>query len=189
MSDYDPSPTTLALRGARKGDEVATRELFIAIYEELRRLAAAHFRRQPAGHTLQPTAIVHEAFLKLVDAPAIECEDREHFLALAARVLRQTLVDHARHRGALKRGGEARRVFLAEGLALAGDRPLEVLDLEEALTELEVLDERKARVVELRFFSGLTNAEAARILGVAAKTAESDWYGARAWLRRRLTTA
>lgn len=179
--------TTQILRKAGGGDHDALDELFPLVFDQLRQLAAASFRRQPRGHTLQPTALVHEAYLRLVDTEGLRWNDRVHFLAIAARAMHQALVDYARYRGAQKRGAGWRRVTLGGGLAGGAEhRGVDVLSLEEALSELGRLHERQARVVELRFFGGLTFAEAAVVLGVSAKTVEGDWYGARAWLRSKL---
>jgi len=157
------------------------------VYEDLRRLAEAYFRRQDPGHTLQPTALVHEAWLRLAQGPAIA--DREHFLAVAATAMRQILVDHARRRGAAKRGGDASRITLDDAVSPAPAPALDLLDLDAALTMLARLDPRKARVVELRFFAGLTLAEVAAVLHVSAVTIGTDWRMARAWLSRELGSA
>jgi RNA polymerase sigma factor (TIGR02999 family) len=157
------------------------------VYDELRRIAAAHLRRERAGHTLQPTALVHEAYLRLLEQSG-QFHDETHFRATASRVMRQILVDHARRRGADKRGGGWLRVALCDDeVGGAADRDVEILALDEALEELGRLDERKSRVVEMRFFGGMTCSEAAVNLGVSPKTAEADWYMARAWLHRRLS--
>lgn len=143
-------------------------------------------RGERRDHTLQPTALVHEAYLQLVDADSIEWQDREHFIATAALAMRRALVDHGRKKAAQKRGGGWDRTVLGDTLAMSGRSVLDVLELEEVLSRLQSFDERKARVVELRFFGGLTNDEAARVLGVSSRTVEDDWYGARAWLMREL---
>ena len=177
---------TEILKRARDGDGNATDELFPLVYADLKRLAAGIFRRQHSGHTWQPTVLVHEAYLRLVNQAESDVASRAHFFALAARVMRQALVDHARENGAKKRGADRLRVTLEEGIAVSLDSSVDLLDLEEALRELQGLDARKAEVVELRFFGGLTIAEAARVLDVSPKTVEADWYAARAWLRGRL---
>lgn len=160
--------------------------LLPVVYEELRELAGAYLRRERAAHTLQPTALANEAYLRLVDETKIEWRDRAQLLAIAARAMRQILIDHARRRGALKRGGGRERVTLSDAPGIAGDAPLDLLELDAALEALEALDARKSRVVELRFFAGLTLKEVAEALGVSLTTAEDDWYFARAWLRGRL---
>jgi RNA polymerase sigma-70 factor (ECF subfamily) len=156
------------------------------VYAELRALAAAYARGQRPGHTLQPTALVHEAFVKLVEAPAGGWNDRAHFFAVAATAMRQVLADHARSRQARKRGGDWQRITL-DGGELGQERDeLDLVALDEALEELGRSDPRKLRVVELRFFGGLTAEEVARVLGVSLSTVESDWRTARAWLQIRL---
>lgn len=153
-------------------------------------MAEACFRHQPASHTLQPTALVHEAFLKLVDRDAVEYADRGHFLAVAATAMRQILIDHARTRGAAKRGGDRRRVALEDApVNGAGADQLDLLALDEALTRLAALDGRQARVVELRFFGGLSVKETGEALGVSPRTVELDWRMAKAWLSRALSEA
>lgn len=159
-------------------------DLVALVYDDLHRIAAEYLRHERADHTLQPTALVHEAYMKVADAPHFE--DEAHFRALASRAMRQVLVDHARTRGRHKRGGGRERILLTTGVALESAEDVDVLALDEALTALAELDERKARVVELRFFGGLTAKEAGRVLGIAQKTAEADWYFARAWLHARL---
>jgi RNA polymerase sigma factor (TIGR02999 family) len=162
-------------------------ELLPLVYDELRQLAGAILRQERPGHSLQPTALVNEAYLRLIDATKVEWQGRAQFLALAGRSMRQILVDHARAKGASKRGGDRLRVTLVEESGGArGPQELDVLDVDEALEELAALDARKARVVELRFFAGLEMKEIADVLRVGTTTVEDDWYFARAWLRRRL---
>jgi RNA polymerase sigma factor (TIGR02999 family) len=171
-------------------DRASAEELLPLVYDPLRRLAGAYMSREDVAHTLQPTAVVHEAYLRLVDQGRVGWKGKTHFFAVGARVMRRVLVDHARRRGALKRGGELRRVTLsgaAEPLtqALA---PEELLALDEALDRLAALDPRAARAVTLRFFGGLTVEQVAEALGVSKRTAEGDWRHARAWLRQELST-
>lgn len=162
------------------------------VYQELRGLAAAYLRRQSASHTLQPTALVHEAFLKLVDHTAVVFNGRAHFFAVSARAMRQILVDHARAKLADKRGGGWDRITLDQGVipdvrrAPGGSHEVDILALNELLEQLAGLDPRQAEVVELRFFGGLTVDEAASVLGVSKSTVEEDWRMARAWLSKRL---
>jgi RNA polymerase sigma-70 factor (ECF subfamily) len=163
-----------------------TDELFALIYGELRRIAAGLLRRERPEHTLQPTALVHEAYLKLVDQTRIRWQDRAHFLGIAARAMRQILVDHARGRAARKRGGGRQRVTLDEALVAKEGKDLELLSLDEAMTRLAGVDERAARVVELRIFGGLTVTEIAHVLGVSKRTVDGDWSVARMWLAREL---
>jgi RNA polymerase sigma factor (TIGR02999 family) len=174
--------------GEEGGEKRVAEELLPLVYDELRRLAGRYLRREKPGHTLQATALVHEAYLELVDASRVSWQGRTHFFAVGARVMRRLLIDHARGRGRQRRGGGARRVSLHEALVPAGedlDRE-QLLDLDAALEKLAGLDERQARVVELRAFGGLTNAEIAALLGVSERTVERDWRFARAWLRREL---
>ncbi|MEM7245808.1 MAG: ECF-type sigma factor [Acidobacteriota bacterium] len=168
-----------------EGDASAADELLPHVYAELRRLAGSYFRGESAGHTLQPTALVHEAYLQLA-GNRTEWKGRAHFLGVAALVMRRLLMEHARRRRAAKRGGDWQRVSL-DGLG-EGMAPPEVdfLDLHEALEELSSLDERQARIVEYRYFAGLTIKEVASLLGVGTTTVEDDWALARAWLHDRL---
>ncbi len=164
------------------GGESAAAELLAIVYDQLRSLAAEFFQDQKAGHTLQPTALVHEAYLRLVDQ-SIEWQNRNQFFVVAAKAMRSILVDHARTRGRLKRGGDFKRIPLneADATPVAVDEST-VLDIDEAMTRLAQLDERKARLVELRFFGGLTSEEAADALGISRSTAAEEWRMARAWL-------
>jgi RNA polymerase sigma factor (TIGR02999 family) len=157
------------------------------VYSELHVLAEAAFRAQRPDHTLQPTALVHEAFLKLFATPQAPWKDRSHFFALAAKAMRQLLVDHARAQASLKRGDGARAVTLAEGLVEGGAAGCDLLDLDEALRDLARLDERQARVVELRVFAGLGVDEVAALLEVSDATVERDWRTGRAWIAARLS--
>lgn len=167
----------------------AAEQLFPLVYEELRDLAAAQLRRERSGHTLQPTALVNEAFLKLAGQSQAQFESRGHFLAIAATAMRRVLVDHAERRASQKRGGDRGRRNLdtaPEPVAQSGADPLDVLDLDAALTRLGALDERKAKVVELRHFAGLSVEEVADVLGSSPATVKRDWEFARVWLLREL---
>ncbi len=180
------------LSGSGDAERVTAEELFPVIYDELRRLARGYMSRETPGHTLQPTALVHEAYLKLVDQTRADWKGKTHFYAVGAKVMRRLLVDHARERGALKRGAGWQSVTLSEALDPLGEEPLDperLLDLESALEKLAEIDEREARVVTLRFFGGLTVEQVAEVLGVSKRTVESDWRHARAWLRLRLSEA
>ena len=175
---------TLLLKAACSGDPQAHTRLYEAVYAELRRLARASFRRESPGHTLQPTALVNEAFLRL--APACSFENRRHFFGAAAEAMRRILVDHARQRGAGKRGGGLERVTLS-GVDVAGDDALvDVLAVDSALTELGASRPRLAELVSLRCFAGMSIEEAAQALDVSPATAKRDWAFARAWLAERL---
>jgi RNA polymerase sigma factor (TIGR02999 family) len=170
-------------------DPATAEQLMPMVYDELRRLARGFMSRETPGHTLQPTALVHEAYLKLVDASQISWQGRTHFFAVGARVMRRLLIDHARGRHRLKRGGKKRRVTFSEGLPRVAGTDLDLdqlLVLNDALGRLAALDARQARVVELRFFGGLTMPEVAHVVGVSQRTVEGDWTHARAWLKREL---
>jgi RNA polymerase sigma-70 factor (ECF subfamily) len=161
-------------------------DITTATYDELRRLAATYMRRERAGHTLQPSALVHEAFMRM-EKQGTSVTGRPAFFGVAARLMRQILVDHARVHSAAKRQGGRLRMTLAEDVvATAGEPAIDILDLHTALEALAERDERKSRVVELRFFGGLTIHQVAETLGISRTTAEEDWYMARAWLRHRL---
>lgn len=177
---------TEILKQSSAGESRKETDLVAAVYGELRRLAAAYMRGERPNHTLQATALVHEAYLRLIDASRVEWKDRAHFIGIAARLMRQILVEHARAHGALKRGRGRVQVALDSGLI--ADAPLDAdpLALDEILSNLQALHERRARVVELRLFGGLTLKEIAEALEVAPKTVEADWYFARAWLRVEL---
>ena len=186
MSQPDPSTATRLLKQARSGDRDCLGELIPLVYGDLRRLAAGALRRERPNHTLQPTALVHDAYLRLVNQTGIEWKDRAHFLAVAAREMRRVLVDHARGHRAKKRGGDWHKVTLQDGDARAAALTVDALDLDEALTELAKLKARHGQVVELRHFGGMTHKEIAHVLDVSPETVKKDWQFARAWLRRRL---
>lgn len=168
-------------------DEASLRELMPKVYGELRRLAATHLNDDRQGHTLQPTALVNEAYVRLVNSPADQIHGRIHFFRLASKVMRQVLIDHSRARIALKRGGKNHRVTL-DGAILADHEPsVDLLALEDVLLKLEQLDPRMAQLVELRFFGGLTEQEAAEVLDISRTQAARDWRAARAWLASELS--
>lgn len=178
--------TLLRIQAEGPGDPAATRRVFEAAHTELRRLASRLLSRERADHTLQPTDLVHEAYLRLINAGQVGWQSRAHFFGIAARAMRQILVEHARRRAAAKRGGNPQRVMLEDGLGLRAQDAIEMLELEEALNRLAEVDERSARVVELRFFGGLTVDEAAHVLGVSRRTVHDDWRVAKMWLRREI---
>ena len=186
MGGVPEADVTCLLEPARIGDDAATDKLLPLVYEELRVRAAFALRAERSGHTLQPTAVVHEAYLRLVDQTQVDWKGRTHFLAVASATIRRILVDHARKRLTAKRGGDRNRVTVSEGVALCDDRDVDLLALDEALGELGSADERASRVVELRFFGGLTGKEIAAHLEVSERTVHNDWVWARAWLRRTL---
>jgi RNA polymerase sigma factor (TIGR02999 family) len=173
----------------RGGDEAAAERLLPLVYSELRALAGAAMKRERPGHTLQPTAVVHEAFLRLVGSDQAAWKDRSHFIGIATRVMRQLLIDHARKRGTERRGGDLQRVSLVdvEQVSDGQDESVDLLALHQALDELAQLDPRQAQIVELRYFGGLTGDETAELLGVSRRTVNGDWLMARAWLHRRLS--
>jgi RNA polymerase sigma factor (TIGR02999 family) len=187
--DAGAHEVTRLLQAWGAGDPGALDQLFPSVYHELRRQARRYMDREHEGHTLQTTALVHEAYLRLVDQRSARWESRTQFFAVAAQVMRRVLVDHARARGAARRGGAAVGVALDEATAAAPEPAEDVVALDEALTRLATFDPRQARVVELRYFAGLGIAEAAEVLGVSRATADRDWAMARAWLRRELRSA
>ena len=166
---------------------VTTSRIFELVHGELRRVASDLMRRERPSHTLQPTALVNEAYLRLVDATQVEWQSRAHFFGIAARAMRQILVDHARERAAAKRGGGWQRVTLDERLDLLPDPELDLLELNDALTRLGEVDERMAQIVELRFFGGLTVDEVEQVLEISKRTVQREWRVARMWLRREFS--
>jgi len=186
MTTPAPADVTRILARLRAGDAEAGDQLLPLVYEQLRGIARGQLARERKNHTLQATALLHEAWLKLGSLEGSVPEDRSHFLGIAARSMRQILVDHARRKGAGKRGGAWDRVTLDIALDQLQQKELDLIALDEALAQLAARDARKARVVELRFFAGLSMAEIAELLGVSVRTVEGDWYMARAWLRKSL---
>jgi len=170
-----------------QGDERALRSLVSAIYPDLRRIARLHLGRHQPGQTLESAALANEAYLKLVRAGSIRCENRVHFLALCSQILRRILVDHERSRGYDKRGGKALHVPLDEVLVGARARGIEMIALDEALEALSKIDARKVRVVELRYFGGLSIEETSEVMGISPETIKRDWKMAKAWLLAALT--
>lgn len=182
------APPTPLIDARRIGREIETDQLLPILYEELRAIAQSYFRDQRAGHTLQPTALVHELWLRLVNQAGLTWHNREQFLAVAAKAIRRLLIDHARRRDALKRGGEYHRVELSD-LADAIDSDQQLLSLEDALVDLEAMDSELHQVVELRFFGGLTIEETAQALDRSPMTIKRLWRIARAWLHREMTAS
>ena len=177
---------TQLLLDCRDGGAAALDRLFPVVYQRLHEIAQAHLRRGGPGQTVSTTALVHEAYLKLVDAERIEWQDRGHFLSLASRAMRQILIDYARKHRSAKRGGELRRVDLDAVQIAVAERADTLVQLDEALTRLAALSPRLAQVVELKFFGGLTEEEAASVLGVTDRTVRRDWIKARGWLHQEL---
>jgi RNA polymerase sigma factor (TIGR02999 family) len=178
---------TQLLRAWGSGDEAALDELTRLCYEELRRIARQHIRREHPGHTLQASALVNEAFLRLTDWKNVEWQNRAHFFALAARIMRNILVDFARKRGRAKRGADPMMVSLPAAAHVSQERSADLIALDEALDALAALSPRQSEVVELKFFGGLTNEEAAEVLKVSPDTVRRDWRLAQAWLYRELS--
>ena len=171
-----------------EGHEEVWEELAPLVYDELRRLAHRQLRREGVGHTLQATALVHEAYLRLIEQRHVRWQNRAHFFGVASQMMRRILVNYARDRRALKRGGSAPKLPLNEALAWAPAREVELVALDEALTRLAAIDPQKSRIIELRFFAGATNEETAEVLGVSPATVKNKWNLARAWLYRELTS-
>jgi RNA polymerase sigma factor (TIGR02999 family) len=184
-----PGQVTELLQRWSGGDKEAADALFPIVYQQLRHVARGQRRRLLAGQTLNTTAVVHEAYLKLVDAPHVSVRDRQHFLALAARAMRQILVDHARRRGASKRGGEVHHTGLDRGEIAVESQTLDVLAFDEALNKLAALEPRLVQIVELRFLAGLSVDETAEALELAPRTVDRDWRRARAFLHHELRSA
>ncbi len=178
---------TQLLRAWRRGEPEAQEKLGPLVYDQLHRLARHYMRQERPGHTLRTTALVHEAWMKLAGASRLEWQNRTQFFALSAQLMRRILVDHARHHGAAKRGGAAPLVSWDEALELARDRSEDLVALDDALRALAAFDLRKSRVVELRFFGGLSVEETAQALHVSPDTVMRDWKLAKAWLRRELS--
>ena len=182
-----PPNATRLLQAWGQGDQAAFEELIPLVYEQLRRLAQRELRRERPGHSLQATALVNEAYLRLIDLNRIEWQNRAHFFAMAARMMRRILVDWARARGNQKRGGGIPKVSLDEALLVSHDPGSDLVALDEALETLGAMDPRKGQVVEMRFFGGLTVEETAAALHVSADTVMRDWRSAKAWLLRELS--
>lgn len=185
MSESKPHDVTQILQRAQGGDAEAAEAIMPLLYAELRKIAGARMGGQAAGHTMQATDLVHEAYLKLMDRAA-PWESRAHFYCVAAKAMRSVLVDHARSRGAKKRGGGREREPLHEAVAWFRERRLDLVALDDALEKLGARDAQKRKVVELRFFAGLTNERVSDVLGVSRATVEREWAMARAWLTREL---
>jgi RNA polymerase sigma-70 factor, ECF subfamily len=186
MPKPNPHEVTRLLLAWSEGDKAAMDQLIPLVYGELRRLAKSHMRRERANHSLQTAELIHEAYLRLIDANQLSLENRRHFFAVASRLMRQVLVDLARERGSHKRGGAAEQVSLDEAMVVSKQRDEGLLALDEALLALAEFDARKSQVVELRFFGGLSVEETAEALGVSVETVHRDWRLAKSWLLRRM---
>jgi len=192
MTDPAPERTTAVtdwLLELGRGDKAGLDQMLPALYDELHRLAAAYLSREDPGHTLQPTALVHEAYLRLIDQRRVDWRNRAQFLGVAAGIMRRILVDHARGRAAQKRGAGAEPVSLSLVEAPSGRPEVELIALEQALEQLTALDPRKTQVVELKFFGGLSSREIAEVMGISDATVEREWMFARAWLYRAIEGA
>lgn len=188
MSTTTSPDITRLLIDWRHGDEAALVELMPLVYAELRKLARRYLRRERSDHTLQPTALIHEAYLKLVDQELPTLKDRAHFYGIAARVMRQVLIDHARRHQAVKRGAEHEKIALDQAIVYSHQRAAEFVALDAALQELARFDERKCRIVELRFFGGLSLEETAEALEISVATVGRELRLANAWLHRQMST-
>ena len=189
MLDNSSHQITLLLTDWSKGDEFALEQLMPLVYDELRQMAARYMSRQPSGHTFQTTELIHEAYLKLADGKEQNWQNRAHFFGVAAKAMRHILVDYARSKHSQKRGGWQERVTFTEGDLASNGRSEEIVALDDALNQLAVLDERKSRVVEMKFFAGLNIEEIAEVLKTSPETVKRDWRFARNWLLRELSGA
>lgn len=185
----DSHKITLLLVDWGKGDALALEQLMPLVYDELRRMARGYMRRQPSGHTFQTTELIHEAYLKLAGGDTQNWQNRAHFFGVAATAMRHILVDYARSKHSQKRGGWQERVTLADDSAVTKDQSKQIIALDDALKALAALDQRKGRVVELKFFGGVTNEEIAEVLKISIDTVKRDWRFARTWLLRELSVA
>ncbi len=178
---------TILLGKINEGDSSAPEKLLPLVYDELRKLASGYLKNERPDHTLQATALVHEAYLRLVDWEKVSWQNRAHFFAVSAQVMRHILVDHARKKKAEIHGGNLQKLALDEAISFSKSREVDLVDLDDALKDLEKLDERQSKIVELRFFAGLSIEETAHALGVSSMTVSRDWNFAKAWLYRRLS--
>ena len=184
MSERD---VTQLLVQSSAGDKAAMDELMPLVYDELRRLARVYLHRERPGHTLQSTALVHEVYLRLIDQRSVKWQNRAHFFAMASQMIRRILVDHARGQKAAKRGAGAVKLSLDDAIGLPGQQDLDLIALDDALTGLAAIDPDQGKIVELRFFGGLSIEETAAVLGVSPATVNREWSSARAWLFREMT--
>jgi RNA polymerase sigma factor (TIGR02999 family) len=189
MLDAVSHQITLLMDDWSSGDELALEQLMPLVYDELREMARRHMRRQPSGHTFQTTELIHEAYLKIAKNDEQNWQNRAHFFGVAAQAMRHILVDYARSKQSQKRDGFLERVTLAENIAVSADQSKKIVALDEALNNLAVLDQRKSRVVELKYFGGLTTEEIAEVLKVSPETVTRDWRFARNWLSVELAQA
>jgi RNA polymerase sigma factor (TIGR02999 family) len=188
MSESGAGQITALLIDWSNGDEVAFEHLMPLVYDELRQMARKYMRRQPSGHTFQTTELIHEAYLKLARQDEQNWQNRAHFFGVASKAMRHILVDYARSKQSQKRGGWQEKVTLSDATAISGGHAKEIIALDDALKTLASLDERKGRIVELKYFGGITNDEIAEVLNVSTETVKRDWRFARTWLLRELST-
>lgn len=186
MNEPNSQNVTQLLVQWSNGDSAALDALIPFVYQELRRLARHYLQQEKAGHTLSPTALVHEAYLRLVNQRDVTWQNRAHFFGVASQMMRRILVDHARKRVSAKRGGDAFTLTLSDAISTPEHRELDLVALDDALNGLAKLDERQSRLVELRFFGGLSIEETSEVLGISTPTVKRDWASARAWLFREL---
>ena len=186
MSNLSQQELTQLLIDWSNGDQAAIDKLMPLVYEELRRLARHYMRRERPGHTLQTSALINEAYMRLVDQQNISWKNRAHFFGISARLMRQILVDHARAHNNAKRGGDQQKVPLDDIASLSKNRAYEIVALDDALQSLSTIDPQQTKIVELRFFGGLTIEETAEVLGISHATVEREWSMARAWLRKEM---
>ena len=187
MKLESPNEITVLLNDWSQGDEFALEQLMPLVYEEMRKMARQYMRSQRIGHTLQPTALIHEAYVKLSGADERNWKNRAHFFGVASQAMRHILVDYVRSQKFQKRGGDAHKIELSEAMLVSNERASGLVELDEALKALSKLDERKGRVVELKYFGGLSNEEMAEVLNVSSKTIIRDWQFARSWLLREMS--
>jgi RNA polymerase sigma factor (TIGR02999 family) len=182
-----PNDLTQLLHAWRQGNQVARNQLMSLVYDELRRLAGNYLRRERVGHSLQPTALVHEAYLQLIDQSQVSWESRAHFFGATARLMRRILVDHARAHNAEKRGGGEERLELNEAIGVPEQKDINLLALDDALSELARLDPQQSQIVELRYFGGLSIEETATVLNISPATVKREWSLAKVWLYRQIS--
>ncbi|MEM1069182.1 MAG: ECF-type sigma factor [Planctomycetota bacterium] len=187
MTNETPDLTETLTRALAENDRATAERLMNVVYDQLRRLAASMLRNEVPGNTLQPTALVNEAYLRLIDQHRVDWKGKTHFFAVGAKMMRRILVDHARSKKRLKRGGQLHRVALGDEVQVSNRSDEDVLAIEEALEKLAKLDPRQSQIVELRFYGGLTVTEVAQVLGVSKRTVEAEWTVIKAWLRRELS--
>jgi RNA polymerase sigma-70 factor, ECF subfamily len=189
MANQSHTVTEMLAEWSESGDREALDQLMPIVYDELHRQAARYLRHERQDHTLQTTALVHEAYVRLIDQAEVRWQNRAHFYGIAAEMMRRILVDHARKRNAAKRGGDAVKVTLNDDVRAASEQNLDLIAVDEALTKLTEIDQQQARVVELRFFGGLNVEETAAVLRISERTVKRDWSVAKAWIRRELRVA